>query len=190
MARAQALGDASYSIYLWHLMFATAAAGIMGPSVLSLVACVALGIGGGLAAFRWLEEPIRHGLKPGIPVTVGDRPARIRRRAAVDIPARANATSGALICGTCRSVQRGGPLRSILALIQPQAPATSRIPMPSCHPVILALQTIGLPCWRAARWRQLLARRLVARNGWPPSSDLAAVLQRDSLSCCPDGIAF
>jgi exopolysaccharide production protein ExoZ len=74
------LGDASYSIYLWH-PFAALAAEIAGRRLgLSpwLVFALALlgGVAAGLASYRWLEDPMlkafrRGKYKAGVPIPAG-----------------------------------------------------------------------------------------------------------------------
>ena len=74
------LGDASYSIYLWH-PFAALAAEVAGHRLglppLPVVALAAIGgVGLGLASYRWLEDPMlrafrRGRYRQGVPIPAG-----------------------------------------------------------------------------------------------------------------------
>lgn len=64
--RLEALGDASYAIYLTHLLAMKplfALASDLPPALLILPAAV-LGIGAGLTVHRWIERPIARALDP------------------------------------------------------------------------------------------------------------------------------
>jgi exopolysaccharide production protein ExoZ len=74
------LGDASYSIYLWHFLAVAAAASAVHrlglPPILILPLGLAAGLGGGLVAYRLLEEPLlavlrRRKYRRGVAVPAG-----------------------------------------------------------------------------------------------------------------------
>ena len=65
------LGDASYSIYLWHLAVLWTAKWAFGsaaivPGLLRWFAVLGLIVGGGLASYRWLERPLIMALNGGL----------------------------------------------------------------------------------------------------------------------------
>ena len=86
---AQKLGDASYSMYLWHVLILTALGrffwvhmpGAVWVHVLALLSSVFLVVVGSLLAYRWVEQPMTNLLRP---ITATSPRPRRRTRAVRD----------------------------------------------------------------------------------------------------------
>jgi exopolysaccharide production protein ExoZ len=63
------LGDASYSIYLWHSLFIAAALKCLfflgAPQMLAFAIAAIIGVAGGLAGYWLIEKPILEAFRAG-----------------------------------------------------------------------------------------------------------------------------